>query len=354
MMTTVMTMVMTTAMTMMTTKQSTQRDQQIWHWHQHNFRAMNTDIHFSMIAPKQRYLVRLVEESFRYFEQLLSRFRADSELSHFNNCRQPVFVASPDFYTAVEAAIWSAQQTSGLYDPTIITYLEEAGYNCTFEALSNPQPLNENSGREFSTGPANSSDGLPAAADYRQISLEPFTRTINRPAGLRIDLGGMGKGWTVDRVVDELCGRGHFLLNAGGDLYAYGTPDANRGWQVHLAHPHIMGKNYATLTLDRHGLATSTTAKRRWVKNGILQHHLIDPRSGRPAKTDVVSVSVVAGRVFTAEIYAKVALILGIEQGLAFLEALPEVEGAIFSITDEAYLTSRMDQHLDRLDPAGY
>ena len=352
MMITVMTIV--TTMNMMMTKQSAVKDPLVWQWHQHSFRAMNTDIHFSMIAPEQKSLVRMVEESFRYFEQLLSRFRADSELSHFNNCCRP-FVASQDFYAAVEAAVWAAQQTNGIYDPAILGYLEEAGYDCTFEAIAHAQPLgNGNNGRTLAPVPAPRTDGNAAACDYHYIGLESFTRTIHRPAGLRIDLGGMGKGWTVDRVVDELCASGHFLLNAGGDLYAYGTPGKGHGWEVHLAHPQIPAKNFATLILDQHGLATSTTARRRWLKNGIVQHHLIDPRSGRPAQTDAISVSVVAGRVFTAEIYAKVALILGIEQGLAFLEALPEVEGAMFSSSNEVHLTSKMDRYLDHLDPAGY
>ncbi len=86
----------------------------------------------------------------------------------------------------------------------------------------------------------------------------------------------------------------------------------------------------------------------------VVQHHLIDPRNGRPARTDVISVSVVAGRVFTAEVYAKVALILGLKEGLAFLEELADVEGALFSTSGKVTLTSGMDQYLERLDPSGY
>ncbi len=183
-----------------------------------------------------------------------------------NDCRDVVFPASPDLFAAVEAAIWAAQQTGGIYDPTILDYLERAGYDCTFGAVANPRPLQWDepaAGIWPSIEPL--ADGKLSGFDYRDIGLDPFTQTITRPAGLRLDLGGMGKGWTVDRAADQLCEKGHFLLNAGGDLYAYGTPGPERGWEVHLAHPQMPDLKFATLAVDHHAVATSTIAKRRWV-----------------------------------------------------------------------------------------
>ncbi len=352
---------MTTTTTMMKTMMKTMikslanSEPLLWEWQQHRFRAMNTDIHLSMVAPRQKGLVRIVEESFRYFEQLLTRFRPTSELSLLNDSQDPLFFASPDFFAAVEAALWAAQQTGGVYDPTILVYLEEAGYDCTFAAVANPRPLLRNKPAADSSSSTESlADRNLTGIDYRHIGLDPFAQAISRPPGLRLDLGGMGKGWTVDRLADELCQKGHFLLNAGGDLYAYGSPGPKRGWEIHLVHPQKPELNFASLSLQYHAVATSTIARRRWVKNGVVQHHLIDPRTGRPAMTDVISVSVVAGRVFTAEVYAKVALILGIEEGLTFLEALPDVEGVLFSASGAVYLTSGMDQYLDRMDSSGY
>jgi len=106
--------------------------------------------------------------------------------------------------------------------------------------------------------------------------------------------------------------------------------------------------------VNHHAVATSTITRRRWVNKGVVQHHLIDPRNGRPAKTDAISVSVVGGRVFTAEVYAKAALILGIEEGLEFLENLADVEGALFSASGEVVVTRGMDPYLEWMDPSGY
>jgi thiamine biosynthesis lipoprotein len=348
------TMIMMT-MTMMTINQSVDHETAVWEWFQYQFRAMNTDIQFSVIAPKPRSLVRIVVESFDYFERLLSRFRPDSELSRLNESKGLIFQASPDFFAAIEASLWAAQQTSGIYDPTILGYLEAAGYDRTFGAVPNPRPLSKKSSAveplpDFKKG----SIATTADLGYQDIELDAFTETISLPSGLRIDLGGMGKGWTVDRAADLLCGKGHFLLNAGGDLYAYGSSGLDKGWVVHLAHPTIPGKDYASLMVDRHAVTTSTIARRRWVKNGIIQHHLIDPRSGLPAQTDVISASVIAGRAFTAEIFAKAALILGVEEGLAFLESLPEVDGVLYSNKNEIYRTSQMDRYLLRMNSTGY
>jgi thiamine biosynthesis lipoprotein len=351
-MTTITTAVNTT-MTMMTTSQATRQEQGSWEMDRHSFRAMNTDVQLTMERTLLEVSKRTAMELFQYFEQLLSRFRPNSELSRLNACQQPAFAAGEDLFAAVEASLWAAQQTAGIYDPTILAYLEEAGYDRTFEAVDERRPLGE-AAEVYLTAPMQAGEQVLSGTDYRHVGLDPFTHMIVRPAGLRIDLGGMGKGWTVDRTADVLCEKGAFLLNAGGDLYAYGTPGTERGWEVHLAHPKQPDLNFASLTVDHQAVATSTTARRRWLKDGGLRHHLIDPRTGCPAISDALSVSVVAGRVFTAEIYAKTALILGIEEGCAFLESLEDVEGAFYSAGGEVRLTSGMDRYLYRVDPCGY
>jgi thiamine biosynthesis lipoprotein len=316
---------------------------------------MNTDVQFSLSGPKPRTLIRMVEESFHYFEHLLSRFRPDSELCHLNESQGLPFRATHDFFVVVEAALWAAQQTSGIYDPTILGYLESAGYDCTFKAVANWRPLfKDTTTVQSSLVSKNLPAGKLSKFDYRHIQIDSFTQTISLPPGLRIDLGGIGKGWTVDRVADLIYDKGHFLLNAGGDLYAYGSFGLEGGWDVHLAHPLNPDRDYASLKVDQHAVTTSTTAKRRWSKDGNIQHHLIDPRTGLPAQTDVISASVVSGRAFTAEIYAKTALILGVEDGLSFLESLPEVEGVLYSDSNKIYMTRQMDRFLTRLDPSGY
>lgn len=316
---------------------------------------MNTGVFAQFYTASARPLERTVEESFRYYEGLLSRFRPDSELSRLNSHDGPVFAAGDDLYAAVEAALWAAQQTGGIFDPTILPCLEQAGYDRTFAALPDRRPLTE---RPLTAANAAVDDSpeppLAPGPDYRQVQLDRFSRLISRPVGMLFDLGGMGKGWTVDRTVDALRDTGYFMINAGGDLFAYGAPPGARGWEIHLAHPLDPRLRIATLRVAHRAVATSTIARRRWLHDGHIRHHLIDPRTGRPARGEVVSVSVVGERVFTAEVYAKTALILGCEDGAAFLESLPDVEGLMALAGGEIVMTSGMGRVVDRLEPAGY
>lgn len=322
-----------------------------WGWQQHNFRAMSTGVHLSMYTPVERTPGRHVEGLFRYFDQLLSRFRPASELSRLNGHDDTAFAASPDLFAAVEAALWAAQQSGGIYDPTILPDLERAGYDRTFEALqAMSSGTADNKLRSSGSAPA---AGIRSGPTYHDMALDRFSGMIYRPVGLRLDLGGMGKGWTVDRAADDLRPGGAFMLNAGGDLYASSAPHRERGWQAHLAHPRS-NCLFASVSISNKALATSTTARRRWTKDGVRQHHLIDPRTGCPAVTDALSVSVIGERVFTAEIHAKVALILGLSAGLDYLEALPDVEAVLFGNDNSVQLTTGMSRYLDRLDPNGY
>ncbi len=319
-------------------------------WQHHSFSAMGTSIHARIYTAKQRSAAREVEDLFRYFEQLLSRFRPASELSRLNDHDGPVFGAGEDLFAAVEGALWAAQQTGGIYDPTILPYLEEAGYDRTFESIPDRRPLTAVDALPDASGQPLLLTGL----DYRHVQLDRFTRMIARPPGLRLDLGGMGKGWTVDRIADGLIGTGPFMVNAGGDLYAYGRLGGARGWEIHLEHPFDPRLKLATLHIDHGAVATSTIARRRWLKDGRIRHHLIDPRTGHPAETGIVSVSVIGGRVFTAEVYAKAALILGAIDGPAFLESVPGIEGLMVTSGGEVRLTPGMAQYCERITPAGY
>ncbi|MGZ8687679.1 MAG: FAD:protein FMN transferase, partial [Gaiellaceae bacterium] len=111
------------------------------------------------------------------------------------------------------------------------------------------------------------------------------------------DLGGLGKGYAVDRVAESLSVAGPCLVNAGGDIAIRGG-----SWPVGVA-------DGLTLELSRGGVATSGRDRRRWVRGGREAHHLIDPSTGRPAESDLVRVTVVADSATEAEVLAKAAFL---------------------------------------------
>ena len=326
--------------------------QATWQWQSDTFKAMNTQVKtwlYGRVSDNE--VLTGVQHLFSSFEKRLSRFDPDSELSRLNANEQDVIEVSPTLFDALEVALLAAEATGGLYDPTILDSLETAGYDRSFEQIDNRSPLTLPSrlGPPWPHSPRRRS-----GFSFQSIQLYRARREVQKPAGVRFDLGGMGKGWTVDRAVDILQGLGPFLINAGGDIFAYRAPPGKKGWEIDIMHPLSPEKFVARAHVCHKALATSTIARRRWRHEGQIMHHLIDPRTGRPAQTDAVSVTVVTDRTVVAEIYAKVALILGADRGLAYLRSLPGVEGLIYTNKTELVYTDGLRAMLDRLEPEGY
>src|SRR5439155_2688856 len=148
---------------------------------------------------------------------------------------------------------------------------------------------------------------LPPLPEVHQVS---SGRALLHP-GAGIDLGGVAKGWMADVLAAEL--GDNCLVNLGGDLFARGPGPSGEGWPVALGG--------VTLQLRDQAAATSATRRRRWDMGGRIFHHLIDPRTGWPAVSDRVEVSVVAETALAAEVCAKTALLLGSQQAPAYLAA---------------------------------
>ncbi len=314
-------------------------------WQQHHFRAMNTHVEVAAYSDDAN-AAAAIEPLFRQAEQMMSRFLPDSELSRLNAADAPQTV-SPALFAVIETALWAAQQSGGLYDPTILVALETAGYDRSFEYVVK---------RSDFVWPA-PADALDVTGrrrtSYADIVLDPATCAVAKPAGMRLDLGGIGKGWTVDRAAERLVSAEAFLVNAGGDLYAHGRPGHPRGWRVTIEHPLRRTHWIARLFIDHAGLATSTTMKRRWTVDGRSRHHLIDPRTGQPAITDALSVTVVAPRTVTAELLAKVALLLGADAGIDYLSGAAGVEGLIYTADGRVLTTPGLTAVLDAVEPDG-
>jgi thiamine biosynthesis lipoprotein len=219
-----------------------------------------------------------IERIFQARERQFSRFRDDSELSRVNRTPSEVVTVSKTFAQMVERALGAASATGGLVDPTLAHALKAAGYDRDFEAL---RPR---------------ADAARAGAPGRWRAVRMVGRLLMRPVGLELDLNGVVKGHTVDEAVGLLSGDG--FVAAGGDY-------AGRG-EFDVALP-----SADSVRVTHGGLATSGTTRRRWLRAGTWQHHLIDPRSGRPAQSPWSEVTVSAGTCLQADVAAKAAFLLG-------------------------------------------
>ena len=269
---------------------------------------MNTDVAAWLWAepgPADVWLAE-VERFFAEVEAELSRFRPDSGLSRLNAAAgQGPQRVSPMLADALALALEARERTCGVFDPTVLPALVAAGYDRSFElvAAGGERPL---------------SGAVPPVA-RAEVELNRAAKTVSLPAGVQIDLGGIAKGWTVDRAAEMLGAWGAALVDAGGDIRA-SAPPGGQPWPAAVANPFKEDQDLALAHLTGGAVATSTIMRRKWIVGGRAMHHLIDPRTGEPAKTDLVSVSGFAPTTAQAEVTATGMLIQGSDAGRRYLE----------------------------------
>jgi thiamine biosynthesis lipoprotein len=268
------------------------------------FGALGTTVRVVVIAPDAVARADRVEDLLRDYDRRLSRFRADSELSALNAARTDVVRASPLLLDAVAAAMWAVARSGGLVDPTLLPELERAGYT---------ESRTPTGGRVAGGVPLPEGPGTPAAPHpgrrWRQIGVLREAGVVHRPAGLRLDLGGSGKGHVADLAAAELEGAERWVVDCGGDLRVGCTAPQ----EVHVAHP-LENAIAARLTLTAGAVATSAIHARAWLAaDGTPRHHIIDPATGEPAWTGIVASTALAPSVLEAETLAKTALLSGPE-----------------------------------------
>lgn len=271
----------------------------------HRFRAMGTEVHVLAPAARERDAVQAVEALFAEWEDALSRFRPLSELSRLNaQPGAPVRVGGI-LLDAIEASLDAARATGGLFDPTLRHELVRIGYDRTFERI----------------GVATAASAAPrGGGGWRRIAIDRASDTVTLPVGDSLDLGGIAKGMAVDASLELLADLGieAALVGAGGDLAVLGRPPGRRAWDV-LVGDDVDGP---VVPLMRGALATSGTARRRWMQEGALRHHLVDPRTGEPVVGGLQEVTVAAGTCRAAEIGATAAFVAGSRLGPGLLERL--------------------------------
>jgi thiamine biosynthesis lipoprotein len=246
----------------------------------HRFRALGCEV---VLAGGDPHGVGRV---FARWDETFSRFRPQSELARVNSSSAPAVRVSPFFARTLRRALDVAVDTGGLVDPTLGAALEAAGYDRDFSLLGDD------------AAPA----GAAAPSRLEEVRLEGLL--LRRPPGVRLDLNGVVKALAVDEAAAAFVHDG--FVSAGGDLVVRGPVDVG-----------LPGGG--AVRVVRGGLATSGVVSRRWRRGGTEQHHLIDPRLGRPADSPWLQVTVSGATCLAADVAAKAAFLLG-DDGPAWLD----------------------------------
>ncbi len=249
-------------------------------------------------------------------ERRWSRFLPDSELSRANARAGWTTAVSPETLALVERAELARARTGGRFDPTLLHEVVAAGYDRDLSLLAPPRP-DSPAGPTPALGATSSrAAALRAGAPRRgstTVAVDHGASTVTVPAGSGFDPGGIGKGWAADLVVDELLGAGAAgaCVSVGGDVRVAGPGPEGRPWRVEVEDPRDPdGPALRTLSLGDGAVATSSRVRRRWTRqDGSAAHHLIDPGTGRPAVTPVLSCTVVAAECWQAEALTKAAFV---------------------------------------------
>lgn len=281
------------------------------------FHAMGCQMMAALDSSRPAPLQRLAETPawFEAWEQRLSRFRPDSEVSRLNRHRGEPQAISALLAEVIHAALQAQRESNGLVDPLLLDALEHAGYDRSFEQLAENSP---------SSSPADR-----AHSPHRPLHLDVSRRRVTLPPEAGMDLGGIAKGWAADRAARRLGKLAPALVDAGGDIAASAPQVDGSPWPVGVADPSNPESSLGLLALRRGGVATSGRDYRRWRQGGIWQHHILDPRSGQAAQTDVLSATVVAPSARMAEAAAKAVLILGSQAGLRWLDDRAALAGLV-------------------------
>ena len=269
------------------------------------FRAMNTDV--AVAAPElsendERELGLAVAQLFCRTELRFSRFLSDSELTRLNAANGPVTV-SDELMELLLRARAHAIDTGGVFDPGVGTAMHASGYD-----------------RSFAPGVFDRDDA-PTVAPYASIAMldiDEERRRVSRPSHVQIDFGGFLKGLTVDRAA--ALATGAVIVDAGGDAVLRGAPPGDVCWTVEIEDPLDSARTVGTICVRDQAVATSAGNRRRWRRGSKHMHHLIDPRTGAPAQTDVLQATVLAPTAELADVMAKVAFVLGSEDATRELE----------------------------------
>ena len=243
----------------------------------------------------------VLERELSEIDETCSRFRPESELMRLNGSAGRWIAVSERLFEAIEVALRAAVATAGLVDPTVGRALRLAGYDRTIELVR------RRDSRTFHIT-------FAPAPGWQAVDLDHQRRRVRLAADAELDLGATAKALAADRAALAAAAacRCGVLVSLGGDVAVAGTPPA-WGWPVRVADDHAapLEASGPTIALRSGGLASSSTSVRRWRAGGAELHHIVDPRSGRPAAGPWRTVSVAAASCVDANVASTAAIVLG-------------------------------------------
>lgn len=313
---------------------------------EHKDTAMGTSLHFvGYTNPKigeaaTQEAFRAAVAEMRRLENVLSEWRDDTEIGRVNLHSGEWVPIGRELTDVLEKSLWAGKISEGTFD-------------ITFQVMSGVWKFGTNQEPNPKLPDAKLIARLKRNIDYRKVELDVPGSRVRLPKGFQLGLGGIAKGYIVDRAADVLkrAGLSAFLVQAGGDLYGAGKKPDGTHWVSGIQDPRgPTGDFFAMIELEDHAFSTAGDYARSFVVNGRRYHHILDPRTGYPA-TASRSVTVWAKDAFTADAVDDAVFILGPEKGLPLVESLDGVGAVVVDSESRVHVSERLKDRVQILKP---
>jgi len=257
-------------------------------------------------------------------EQLMSTYIPDSEISRINRAAGKKAIAvSPEVEEVLREGIYWSEQSGGAFDITVEPLVQLWDFDGEKEIIPGESTI-----RKTAT-----------LVNYRNIEIKDRTVRLKR-RGMAINVGGLAKGYAVDRAISILRSRvSNGIVNAGGDLFAFGQKSKQNSWTIGLQHPRKPQDLLAAFAVKNQAVATSGDYQRYFIKDGIRYHHIFDPQTGRPARL-MISATIITTEVMDADALATAVFVMGPDKAIEWVDSMENVE-AMLVLVDESIRYSK-------------
>jgi thiamine biosynthesis lipoprotein len=310
---------------------------------------MDTFCTITVISPSREEAIEAVDAGFaeiKKLETLLNYFSDQSEISTVNRAAgsMPVEV-SIETLEILKKSLDISKAANGAFDPTIAPVIKQWSFSKDSSVPVIP------SGKVI--------EHSLALVDYKKIKINAETREVYlEDKGMELDLGGITKGFAADKAVDAIKNKGvtAALVAVAGDIRGFGLNISGQGWKVGIQNPRTRAGSdkpwediFAVLRLKDKAISTSGDYQRFFIKDGVRFHHILDPQTGYPSESGLISVSVIAPEGYLADGISTAVFVLGAEKGLTILESMG-LDGILVNNNRKVFITKNLKGKIDILN----
>ena len=288
-----------------------------------NIFCMDTVMNIKAYGERCEEAVNASEAELVRLEKLFDRGSEESDIYAVNHGGTAFF---EDTKNIMETALGISRETDGAFDITISPIMDIWGFY----------------GGNYNVPEEDAIKNALRSVDYRNVFFENGAVKLLNNA--KIDLGGIGKGYASDKVCGILkeYGISSAMINLGGNVYAYGEKPGGGKWRVGVADPYNSGEPIVTLDVSHAAVVTSGSYQRYFERDGKAYHHIINPKTGKPADNGIKSVTVVCKSGARADALSTALFVMGREKAEEFLENHTDIGGVTITEDRKVYYTESL------------